>query len=52
MAENTLRVISSAFVEAVHIELSDEGVHFAVAEVSGKDDGLELIDVLDDEFCS
>ena len=52
MTENTLRVISSAFVKAVHIELSDEGVHFAVAEVSGKDYGLELIDVLDDEFCS
>ena len=50
VAEDTFGVISPAFVEAVHVELSDERVHFAVAEVSGQDDGLELVDVLDDEL--
>ena len=28
MTEDTLRVISTTFVETVHIELPDEGVHF------------------------
>ena len=50
MAEDTLGVISPTFVEAVHIELTDEGVHFGVTEVSGEDDGLEFVDVFDDEL--
>ena len=50
MTEDTFRVVGSAFVEAVHIELSDERVHFGVSEVAGEDDGLELVDVLDDEL--
>ena len=50
MAEDALGVFSPTFVEAVHIELADEGVHFGVAEVSGEHDGLEFVDVLDDEL--
>ena len=52
MAEDTFGVICSAFMEAVHVELSDERVHFAVSEVSGEYDGLELVDIFDDKFCS
>ena len=50
VTEDTLGVISSALVEAVHVELADEGVHFVVPEVARQDDGLELVDVLDDEL--
>ena len=50
VTEDTLGVISPTFVEAVHIELADERVHFRVSEVAGKDDGLEFVDILDDEL--
>jgi hypothetical protein len=50
VTENTLRVIRTAFVEAVHVQLADEGVHLAVAEVSRKDYLLELVHVLDHEL--
>ena len=50
MTEDTLGVISPAFVEAVHIELADERVHFGMSEVSGEDDGLEFVDVFDDKL--
>ena len=50
VAEDALGVICSTFVEAIHVELSNERIHFAVAEVSGKNDGLELVDVFDDEL--
>lgn len=50
MAEHALGVVSSALVEAVHVELADEGVHLVVPEVARQDDGLELVDVLDDEL--
>jgi hypothetical protein len=50
VTEDTFGMIGPTFVEAVHVELSDERVHFAVAEVPGQDDGLELVDVLDDEL--
>lgn len=50
MAEHTFGVISSTFVETVHVELADKRVHFGVSEVSGQDDCLELVDVLDDKL--
>lgn len=52
MAENTFGVISSALMKTVHVELSDKGVHFAVSEIFGEDQLLELIDIFDDEFCA
>lgn len=39
-------------MEAIHVELSYEAVDFIVAEIAGKDDLLELVDILDDEFDS
>ena len=50
VAEHAFGVIGSAFVETVHVELADKRVHFRVSEVSGQDDGLELVDVLDDKL--
>ena len=50
MTEDTFGVVSSAFVETVHVELSDERVHFIVSKVSGEYDGLELVGVFDDEL--
>ena len=38
------------FVEAVHVQLSDEAIHFLVSEVAGKDNLLEFYDVFDDEL--
>ena len=39
-------------MEAVHVELSDEGVHFIVSKVFGKDNSLEFVDILDDKLSS
>lgn len=50
MAEGAFEVIVFDFVEAVHVELPDEAVHFVVAEVPGQYDFLQLLDILDDEF--
>lgn len=50
MAEYALGVICAALVESIHVELADEGIHLAVTEVSGEDDGLKFVDVLDDEL--
>ena len=50
MTEDTFGVISPTFVEAIHVELSDERVHFGVSEVTWKDNRLKLINVLDDEL--
>ena len=52
MAEDTFGVIGSAFVEAVHVELPYEWVHFAVSEVAREDYGLEFVDIFDDELGS
>ena len=52
MTEDTLGMIGTTFVEAVHVELANEGVHFGVAEVAGEDDGLKFVDVFDDELSS
>ena len=50
VAEGAFEVVVFDLVEAVHVELPDEAVHFVVAEVAGQYDFLELLDVLDDEF--
>lgn len=50
MAEGAFEVVVFDFVEAVHVELPDEAVHFVVAEVPGQYDFLQLLDILDDKF--
>jgi len=50
MAEYTLGVISSAFVKTIHVELPNEGVHFAVTKVLREYYLLKLISIFDDEF--
>ena len=52
MTEDVLAGVFAAFVEAVHVELADEGVDVAVAEVLGQDVVLEVIDLLDGELAS
>lgn len=47
MAENTFGAVFTRFVEAIHIKLTDEAIDFFVPKISGKDDLLELVDVLD-----
>ena len=50
MAEGAFEVVMFDLVEAVHVELPDEAVHFVVAEVPGQYDFLQLLDILDDEL--
>ncbi len=50
MFEGAFEMIMFHFVEAVHVELSNEGVHFLMAEVAGKHDLLEFDHVFDDEL--
>ena len=50
MFECAFEVVMLHLVEAIHVELSDEAIHFFVSEISGQDDFLELYDVFDDEL--
>ena len=50
MFECAFEVIMLHFVEAIHVELSDEAIHFFVSEISGQDNLLEFDDVFDDEL--
>lgn len=50
VAEGAFEVVMFDLVEAVHVELPDEAVHFVVAEVPGQYDFLQLLDILDDEL--
>jgi hypothetical protein len=52
VAEDVFAGVFAAFVEAVHVELADEGVDVAMAEVLGEDVVLELINLLDCELAS
>ena len=52
MAEDTFGMIGATFVESIHVELPNEGVHFAVSEVSGENYSLKLVDIFDDELIS
>ena len=52
MAEDVLGGVFSAFVEAVHVELADEGVDVAVSEVFGEDVILEVINFFDGELAA
>lgn len=52
VTEDALGMISSAFMEVIHVELSDKRVHFGVPEVTGKDNRLKFVDVFDDELSS
>lgn len=52
MAEDIFAGIFAAFMEAIHIELANEGVDIAVAEVFGEDMILEVIDLFDGKLAS
>jgi hypothetical protein len=39
-------------VEAIHVELSDEGIYFAVSKVLRQHNLLKPIDIFDDKFRS
>jgi hypothetical protein len=47
VAEDVFAGVFAALMEAVHVELADEGVDVAVPEVFGEDVVLEVIDLLD-----
>ena len=50
MTEDIFTGIFTAFVEAVHVELSYERVDISVPEVFGEDVVLEVIDLFDGEL--
>jgi len=50
MAEGAFEVVVFDFVEAVHVELADEAVHFVVPEVFGQDEFFHPGWVFDDEL--
>lgn len=52
MAEDIFAGVFSAFVEAVHVKLSDEGVDVAMTEVFREDMVLEVIDLFDGKLTS
>ena len=52
MAEDILAGVFATFVEAVHVELSDERVDVAVSEVFGEDVVLEVVNLFDGELAS
>lgn len=50
MAEYIFGWIFATLMEAVHVELADEGVDVSVSEVAREDLVLELVDLSDGEF--
>ena len=52
MTEDTLSVICTGLMEAVHVQLPDEAVDFVVAEIARQDNLLELRNILDDELAA
>lgn len=50
MAKDALGKFVTGFVEAVHVELADEAIHFAVAKIAWKYHLLELTHVLYHKF--
>jgi hypothetical protein len=42
MTENTLRGVMTSLMEAIHVQLTNETVHFCMAEVSGQYDLLKF----------
>jgi hypothetical protein len=50
MTEDIFARVLSAFMEAVHVELSDERVDVAMSEVLGQDLILEVLDLFDGEL--
>ena len=43
-------MICSTFVEAIHIELSNEGIYFTVPKVLRQHNLLKLVDIFDDKL--
>lgn len=52
MTEDTFCMLLAGFMEAIHVELTHETIHFAVAEEERKDDLLEFGDIFDDKVPS
>ncbi len=50
MAENVFGGLFAWFVEAIHVELSDEAVDVPVPEVPGEDDLLEILNIFYGKF--
>ena len=50
MSEGAFEGVVFDFMEAVHVELSDEAVHFVVSEVMREHDFFKFYDVLYDEL--
>lgn len=50
MAEDTLGILLAGLVKAIHVELTDEAIHFIVSEISRQDNLLELVDILNHEL--
>ena len=50
MTEDIFAGIFAAFVEAVHVELANEGVNVPMSEVFGQDVILEVINLFDGEL--
>ena len=48
--EGAFEVVVFHFVEAIHVQLPDETVHFFVSEVAREDDLFEFDDIFDDEL--
>ena len=48
--KGAFEVVMFHFVEAVHVELSDETVDFFVSKVAREDNFFEFDDILDDEL--
>ena len=52
MFECAFEVVVFHFVEAIHVELSDEAVHFFMSEVAREDDLLEFDYISNNKFSS
>lgn len=52
MLESALEVVVFCLMEAIHVELANEAVHFVMSEKSGKDYLFEFRDIFDYELCS
>lgn len=52
MMEGAFEIVLFGFVEAIHIELPDETVHFVVSEIFGENDLFKPLDVFDGKLCS
>ena len=52
MAKDALRLLSSRFMKAIHIELSNEAINLIMPKISRQNNLLELINIFDDKLHS